>query len=312
VAAVDLGRTVRRTLTEQALPDLPLPARGDTPARHRALFELGRRDLSLARIGEAHTDAVAILAEAGRAPRPDSCYGVWASDGATSRLTASPLPSGGWRLDGLKRYCSGAGLVHAALVTARAATDADRVLLFEVRMDHPRVRELASDWATPALAEAATGTVEFDAVELEGDSLIGHPDWYLSRPGFWHGAVGPAACWAGGAQYLVDAAADLGRRDPHSRAQVGALKALSWGLSAVLEQAGREIDADPLDRTGDARPRALKVRHLIERWCTEALDRFGRATGPQLLCFDAEVARQHMALGVYIRQCHAERDLDAL
>ncbi len=61
-----------------------------------------------------------------------------------------------------------------------------------------------------------------------------------------------------------------------------------------------------------ARPRALKVRHLVERWCTEVLDRFGRATGPRLLCFDAQVARQYMALTVYIRQCHAERDLETI
>jgi len=58
--------------------------------------------------------------------------------------------------------------------------------------------------------------------------------------------------------------------------------------------------------------RALKVRHLIERACTEVLDRFGRATGPQLLAYDAHVARQHVALTLYIRQCHAERDLESI
>jgi hypothetical protein len=58
--------------------------------------------------------------------------------------------------------------------------------------------------------------------------------------------------------------------------------------------------------------RAPKVRHLIERWCTEILDRFGRATGPQLLAYDAQAARQFAALALYIRQCHAERDLEAI
>jgi hypothetical protein len=58
--------------------------------------------------------------------------------------------------------------------------------------------------------------------------------------------------------------------------------------------------------------RALKVRHLIEQASMEVLNRFGRATGPQLLAYDAQIARQHMALTLYIRQCHAERDLETI
>ena len=111
---------------------------------------------------------------------------------------------------------------------------------------------------------------------------------------------------------LIDAATQLHKKDAHSRAQIGALQSIRWGFDAVLAQAGKAIDADPLDNAGDARTRALKVRHLIERWCTEVLDRFGRATGPQLLAFDARVAQQHAALGLYIRQCHAEKDLEEI
>jgi hypothetical protein len=50
----------------------------------------------------------------------------------------------------------------------------------------------------------------------------------------------------------------------------------------------------------------------MERNATEVLDRFGRATGPMLLAFDAEVAKRHAELGLYIRQCHAESDLALL
>jgi hypothetical protein len=38
----------------------------------------------------------------------------------------------------------------------------------------------------------------------------------------------------------------------------------------------------------------------------------GRAAGPQLLAYDRQIARQHMALTLYIRQCHAERDLETI
>ena len=287
---------------------LPLPGGGDTPARHDSLLAIGRRDLSSARIAEAHTDALAILAEAKRAPQAGGLYGVWAADTPNGRLIASRA-AGGWRLDGVKQYCSGSTFATSALVTARAGED---VLLFDVSLDCRGVRALASTWATPALDDTATAPMAFEGVTLGAKSLVGGENWYLSRPGFWHGAIGPAACWAGGALSLVDAAVALNRRDPHSRAQVGAMLAAAWGMSAVLAEAGREIDADPLDRKLEARRRALKVRHLIERWCTEILDRFGRATGPQLLAHDVHVVRQHMALAVYIRQCHGERDLETI
>ena len=61
-----------------------------------------------------------------------------------------------------------------------------------------------------------------------------------------------------------------------------------------------------------ARARALAARHLVERLCVDALDRFGRAVGPGPLAFDAAVARRHAELSLYVRQCHGERDLEAL
>jgi len=288
---------------------LPLPGRGQTPARHRALMELGRTDLSLARIAEAHTDAVAILAALDRVPRPDAMYGVWASEAPRARVIARRTPGGRWQLDGVKQYCSGATFLSAALVTAQCD---DAVWLFDVALDQSGVGMEASTWETPAFADTATGPVSFHAVDVSNDRALGPANWYLERPGFWHGALGPAACWAGGALSLVDAATELQRRDAHARAHLGAMQAAAWALGALLEKAGLEIDSDPLDERGEARVRALKVRHLVERLSTEVLDRFGRATGPQLLAYDRQIARQHMALTLYIRQCHAERDLETI
>jgi alkylation response protein AidB-like acyl-CoA dehydrogenase len=273
------------------------------------LVEIGRTDLSLARIAEAHIDAVAILAEAGHVPRLGALYGVWASEAPRAKVIARRAPGGGWLLEGLKQYCSGATFLSAALVTAYCD---DAVWLFDIALGESGVRAEASNWETPAFADTATGPVSFNGVVVSNDCVVGQANWYLERPGFWHGAVGPAACWAGGALSLVDAATRLQRRDAHSRAHIGAMQAAAWGLLALLDKAGQEIDADPLDERGEARVRALKVRHLIERHCTDVLDRFGRATGPQLLAYDRQIARQHMALTLYIRQCHAERDLETI
>ena len=72
-----------RELHQRGELDLPLPGNGQTDARWAALARLGRRDLCLARLAEGHADAVAILAEAGRAPkqRPCTAYGPLAREG---------------------------------------------------------------------------------------------------------------------------------------------------------------------------------------------------------------------------------------
>jgi alkylation response protein AidB-like acyl-CoA dehydrogenase len=296
-------------LSETGAFVLPLPGAGDTARRHHALSGFGAADLSLARLAEAHTDALAILAEGGGVSRRGTLYGVWASDAPPSRVTCEQLHNGDWRIDGSKQFCSGATLVGAALVTAH---DAEGVQLFDIPIDGTSVRPQPSVWANPAFADTGTTAVKFESVLVPNRCHIGGAGWYLNRPGFWHGAIGPAACWAGGALALIDAATRLNRKDAHSRAQLGALQATAWGLRALLEQAGHEIDADPRDTTGTARTRALKVRHLIERACTDVLDRFGRATGPQLLAYDAGVIAQHAALTLYIRQSHGERDLETI
>jgi alkylation response protein AidB-like acyl-CoA dehydrogenase len=285
---------------------IPTSGSGSTPERHRALARWGASDLSFARIAEAHTDALAILAECRHPALSGGLYGVWASDAPPSRVTCERLPDGKWRIDGIKQFCSGASLVDAALVTAHHA---EGIFLFDLPIKDSRVKLQPSAWASPAFADTSTTAVTFEAMVVPDEKRLGEAGWYLHRPGFWHGSIGPAACWAGGAQSLIEAASGLNRRDPHSRAHVGALQSTAWGLNAILEHAGREIDADPENRCGMARTRGLKVRHLIERACTEVLDRFGRATGPHLLAYDSQIVRQHQALALYIRQCHGERDL---
>ena len=301
----DLARCIRELDSLGALTLAP-PAEGHTAERHLALMQLGRADLSSARLAEAHTDALAILAESRRSSGTAGIYGVWASDGPQGRLTATRREEGGWSISGTKEYCSGATLVDAALVTAHSE---DGILLFDVPLDTPGVAALPSTWASPAFSDTATGPVSFADTSLPDSALVGSAGWYLSRAGFWHGAIGPSACWAGGALSLIDAAARLNRKDPHSRAQVGALQAIAWGFEAILVKVGAEIDLDPAG-SDRARVRALKVRHLIERWCTEVMDRFGQATGPQLLAHDPRTVRQHAALALYLRQCHGARDLE--
>jgi hypothetical protein len=97
--------------------DLPLPGSGWTRERWAALAALAEEDLSLARLAEGHSDADAILAELGASPLPvGTRWGVWAAQPPGPGLIATRIGHG-WRLDGIKQYCSGARSCTDALVT---------------------------------------------------------------------------------------------------------------------------------------------------------------------------------------------------
>ena len=308
----ELELRMRATLSAGEL-DLPLPAGGETAERHRSLAELGRSDLSVGRLAEAHTDAVAILASTGRTVRPDSLYGVWASERPDQRVRLD-RSSDTWTLDGVKSFCTGVDLCDMALVTVWADGD-DSPQLVEVDVRGAVARGTAvtdtGDWASSAFAATSTGSIDFRGHVVDVTSLVGGPGWYLDRPGFWHGAVGPAAVWAGGALGLVDAAERGVRGSPHALAELGALRSLAWSLDSILQSAGDQIDADPEDVVR-AQRRALIVRALVDRTASSIVDHFGRAVGPGPLAFDAAVARRHAELQLYVRQSHGGDDLEVI
>ncbi|MET0996232.1 MAG: acyl-CoA dehydrogenase [Mycobacterium sp.] len=290
--------------------DLPLPGSGETARRWQRLAELTEIDLVAGRLAEAHTDAVAILAELGGPdPQPGQLWGVWAAESRDAVLCAH----GGddeVKLEGTKVWCSGAGLCTHALVTARL--DTGRRTLVAVDLHDEAVRPLPSTWRNPGMVDSDTRSVQFSGAPA---IAVGEPGAYLDRPGFWHGAIGVAACWLGGARAvaapLYERAAD-DSADPHTLAHLGAVDAAIAAAAAILEAAARQVDADPRDRTGTAELIARRTRAVVETAVDEAITRTGRALGPGPLCGDAQHAQRVADLTVYVRQSHAERDLEVL
>jgi alkylation response protein AidB-like acyl-CoA dehydrogenase len=299
--------TARRWIS-QGRADIPLPGAGATAARWEVLRQLAREDLPAARMIEAHADAAAICAELRLELRPqrDSLWAVWAAEPPTPVVHAH-LRQGQWKLTGTKPWCSGAGYVTHALVTAR---EGERSRLFAVDLRQPGVTAGSLRWAAAGMTKTATGEVHFDNVTA---SAAGTPSSYLDRPGFWHGGVGVASCWWGGAQGLVDilrstiAASQRLRENPHTLAHLGAC--LSWDamITDALDSAARQLDAAPEDMVA-ARRRAFAVRSLVERACTDVIHRFGRALGALPFARDERAAQRLQDLQVYIRQSHAEAD----
>lgn len=289
---------------------LTLPGAGSTVSRFEALAALGARDLCLVKLVEPHHDATAILTELGaEQPEPGSLWGVWAAEPPFAKVTATRA-HGGWRLAGLKAFCSGALIVTHALVTAQA-DDGPRLFALDLTLALAggRVQAAPENWVGAGMRRAQTRTLELDGVPA---TAIGGPAAYVERPGFWHGGVGVGACWLGGARAVaavLERSAVRRDLDPHASAHLGAVTAALDAATGHLHAVADRIDADPLDTDGRARRDAQSFRSTAVAAAETAIERAAHALGPAPLAFDAEHAQRVADLETFIRQHHAERDL---
>lgn len=306
-------RAIAKKLLKYIHAYVPPLGEGRSGERLKFLTEIARRDLSLARIIEGHLDAVQILHEAGRTIEKGALYAVWASGGGDKSLQISPDVSSPETifLTGCKLFCSGADLVDRALVYVYPNEQLVEINI-QTTKEHGHLTFDGKLWKSPAFSETHTWAVTFDQLPVTPDDYVGSRAWYFKRPGFCLGAFSPAACWAGGALAMLDSLRERPLTGGHAKAHLGAVAASACSMQLMLMWAAKEIDADPTNESGRIFPIALLVRHHIERNCTEILDRFGRTLGPRPYAFDTRTARRIAELNLYIRQCHAERDLEEL
>ena len=349
-AGVDPGRRLR-ALIEAGRAGLPLPGRGRTIERWSALAAVAAEDLSLVKLFEGHTDAMAILAEAARCDTVDAAtaasvarspspslgastapaYGMWAAEPPGARVVFRLRADSTVALTGTKAWCSGAAALDRALLTvwpedaAHGGSDGgigDGPWLADVDLRQPGITIDASRWKAVGMADSASASVTFEATPAR---LVGHAGFYLSRPGFWHGGIGIAACWHGAAcavanalRAQVDAAVTAATgtgasagADPgwHRALSLGEVDRLLSANAALLREAAAWIDRHP-DR--DARAWALRTRAASDECAQQVLRAVTRAMGAGPLCHDEGFARLAADLPVFIRQCHGDRDLVAL
>jgi alkylation response protein AidB-like acyl-CoA dehydrogenase len=322
---VTLSELVAEAATAHALDDvfgiparhpalLPGPGGGQTWLLWQSLAALGATDLTVARMLEPHLDALAILAEAERAGHPVQAppsgrWGVFAAEGPGMRLEAHQSADG-IRLTGRKPWCSLAGSLDHALVTAWC--DGSRRGLYAVDLgaaNGVRVEDLP--WAARGLASVPSGPVSFEESRAVP---VGPPGWYLERPGFAWGGMGVAAIWYGGAVGLARRLLSAARaREPDQVALVhlGALDATLHACRVVLADAARRVDEGSAGGEHGA-ALALRVRQTVARSAEGVMARVDHALGPAPLALEDEHARRVADLHLYLRQEHAERDQAAL
>ncbi|MCS5715521.1 acyl-CoA dehydrogenase [Herbiconiux sp. CPCC 205716] len=316
LAAVDVAAALR--LAREVGAASPGPGRGRTVQYLETLATLGAADVTVARVVEPHLDALAVLAECpddvdlGAVGVDDSStWGVFAAEAPGVRLTAVQ-DARGWTLSGTKPWCSLAGDLSHALVTAHVdgPDGGGTRRLFAVALGRGGMVVHPEAWVARGMPTVPSGPVDFDAVAAVP---VGAAGWYLERDGFEWGGIGVAACWFGGAVGIGRRVLDAAARRPGelSELHAGRCAAALNAARAVLAGAAARIDGGGLDRA-EARILAQEVRSVVRGAGELVLREAAHALGPAPLALDAGYAARVADLELYLLQDHGDRDLARL
>ena len=273
----------------------------------QALRLLGRGNLSLGRIYEAHVNALRLIARFGTAPQLQRAaadtmaghlFALWVTDDR-----AAPLRLYGATLRGAKAPCSAAGHAQHALVTAMLPSGEERMMLVDA--PGPACVDF-SGWRTQGMRAACNGRVLLEGVTIARDAVIGEPGDYLRQPDFSAGAWRASAVALGGLEALVRAMRDQlvarGRQeDPHQLARVGKAliaqeTAAFWVRRAAMIGEARDDDANDIANTVNL------ARIAVEAVCLDVLRIAQRGLGLAAFRCGDPVELLLRDLATYLRQ----------
>lgn len=284
----------------------------DPPRSHAQEWSMLRRvaaaDGSVARILDGHLNGMErVLALAPGPLRREEMralaargrrIGVWGADpapgeGAPARLVRRDRDA---VLRGVKVFCSGAGGVDRALVVARDGAGPP-VLCYA---DVTRGTRIDRSWyAGAGLRTSESHRVEFDGAPVV--AVLGAPGELIREPWFSRDAIRTAACWAGLADRVADAALDA-LADPAA----GDLAALAAGrIAGAIAAIDRWMDAAAARADDPSAAMAEESVHLragIAAACRVVMDEAARALGSRPLAAGGDLDRAGRDLGLFLLQ----------
>ncbi|WP_206240094.1 SAM-dependent methyltransferase [Novosphingobium terrae] len=282
------------------------------------LRRIGAASLPVGRLFEGHVNAAQLIGLYGEpslqkrcaeAVRDGALLGVWGADG-TAPLTASMSPEG-YALSGTKAFCSGLGLVKAALVSALMG---DNTHLFYVVVDD-RARMDGGQWEVSGMRATRSGGYDFNGVILPHDAAVGGPDAYYIEPHFLGGMMRMGAVQLGGLDALLEetvAALRLRGKGEDALAslrigQIASLRGLA--LASVERLARRLVDQAPAQEIAHE---AVLMREGLEHCIIQALEIAERGLGTLAHRETTSVSRLRRDLSFYIRQAAVDERLMAI
>lgn len=272
------------------------------------LMSIGEGNLAVGRIVEAHVNAVQLMTLYGTdAQRNWACSGedifaLWVTDppedGLRMRRSANGIV-----LQGAKQFCSGAGHVTAAVITANDASFGARMLAIRLN-----IGETITPLPAPlqGMRAATTGAVNFSNCVVPVTSLLGEPGDYLREPAFSTGAWRGSAVACGGLIALVDHAVrqlrQAGRlHSPFTQERLGALFIARESARHWVNAASR-IGEDPGMEPGCRIATVGLARIAVETACLDAMRLVQRSIGLSAFRQGSLVELICRDLATYLRQ----------
>ncbi len=268
---------------------------------------LGEGNLPVARLYEAHVNALQLICRYGSAELARACaadaaagalFALWVTDPADDGLALGP----GGVLEGRKAFCSGAGVATRALVTA----EMDGGIRMLVVALEPGMRVLPSAIKLSGMRAAITGAVDFSGLRVAPEALLGEAGDYLREPVFSAGAWRGAAGALGGLTALVKLhKAELLKRkresDAHQQARFGQLVMAHETARLWMEQAALRGCLE--DTPDDEIVAYINLARLaVEAACLEAIELVQRGLGLGAFAAGHQAERVMRDLATYLRQ----------
>jgi alkylation response protein AidB-like acyl-CoA dehydrogenase len=280
-------------LLERAGLLTPAPTRAEEWATVRAV---ARADGSVGRLYEGHLNAVERLA-VHRLDARGYRLGVWGADPAAGEGEPAALQArdDGLVLNGVKVFCSGAGGLDRALVTARHPDGGAPRLAY---VDLTGI-EVDRDWyRAGGMRASESHRVVFHTAPVL--ALLGEPGEIVKEPWFSRDAIRTAAAWAG----IADCAADAALADLRARPELDDLRALAAGriVTAVatidrwFEHAARAADTD------DLRDVSVQLRVSVAQAGATILDEASRACGSRPFATGTALDRARRDFELFVLQ----------
>ncbi|GAC1485808.1 MAG: hypothetical protein NVS1B9_04230 [Solirubrobacteraceae bacterium] len=266
------------------------------PEQMRVLSEVAAVHGSLARVLDGHFNAVERLGlaaslsecEQQQCTTGELLLGVWGADPVAGE--GEPLRLHDGVLEGVKTFCSGAGVVDRALVVARDAEGVRRLAYVDVSSV-----EVDRSWYAGAGLRAS----ESHRVVFAGEpalEILGDGDELLREPYFSRDALRTSSTWVGLARGLArEVLALLAVRGP-----LGDTDALAAGqIDAAVEGAQLWL-AHAAQAPGPTM--SIRARWAIARHCREVIAHADEACGSRPLSTHTALSRQRRDLDLFLLQ----------
>jgi hypothetical protein len=268
---------------------------------------IGSGNLSVGRLFEAHVNALHLLGRYGTSAQRltaarGELHALWVTDPMKDGLRLISVRER-YRLAGAKMFCSGAGHVAHAVVTA--ATEDGKSQMLIVAMGQGERADILPG-QLQGMRPAVTGMVDFSGIEVRREAFLGRPGDYLREPDFSCGAWRSSAVAFGGLCALLDVAIEdlraRGRCDePNQLARLGQAMIARETCRLWVRNAAHIAEAERAEPR-EAVAYVGLARIAIESACLDVIRLVQRSLGLAAFRHGHPAERICRDLGTYLRQ----------